>query len=226
MKTLRFLILPIVLSLLGGSGLLWAQGAPSGIPQTLRVRSFAVNTTPSATSGVILSGATYDSNNASNAQIGITNTTAGCASDLCTPLHASNGTDANFSINLTDVGAAVKFAQLGPTLNIPLNIRSRATSQELLKISAISFNGVAGCTTLLGPYNATSCARSAVGTYTVNLTAANFTALPVCTCMLQSNILGCGGVTNSAVQVALNVFNLTTAAATDSGNIQVICTGQ
>lgn len=223
MKTLRFLILPIVLSILGGSGLLWAQGAPSGIPQTLRVRTLGVSQTPSALSGHILATATDDTS--LNPQQQIINTTAGCTSDLCTYFNYSNATDADFQLKVTDVGAATKFAQIGPVANIPFKFVSRATSQELLKTAAAtSTSGAGACTFTLG-YNVTSCTRTGVGVYTVNLTAANFTQTPVCVSSTTGLAVVVGVFATSSTSTGVSTSNSTTGAAVDS-NWNIICTGQ
>lgn len=222
MKTLRFLILPIVLSILGGSGLLWAQGAPSGIPQTLRVRTIGINAAPNATSGIIQTAANYDSSTTS--QLNLINTTAGCTSDLCVPFNATNSTDADFRVAVTDVGAATKFAQIGPTVNIPLKFVSRATSQELLKMA--SATGSAAASTCVVSANVTACNRTGTGTYNIDLTAANFTVAP--SCAVTSGLLtaNCAhGTTTTTSSGAFSCVTTLTGAAVDAVH-SVVCIGQ
>jgi hypothetical protein len=60
----------------------------------------------------------------------IQNATSG--SGLSTFLDCSNGTDANFDVFISQVGAASKFATIGPTLSIPFNLQTATLARLVI----------------------------------------------------------------------------------------------
>lgn len=207
-----FLVALILLGVFAGGHYAFSQTGTGtfGIPYFLRAGFISLTTT---------------TDTATNPQALVTNTGAGCAADLCLPLQITNNTDADLLFRITDVGAATKFAQMGPSVNIPLRAASRATSQELLKSVAISWACATG--TVLRNYNGTSTSRTAAGQYTVNITAAGFTATPNCVVSVDTGNSTSDANPTSATNVAVLTLAPPTGLATDcGGNAALICVGQ
>lgn len=89
-----------------------------------------------------------------------------------------------------------------------------------------TINGAAGCTITGGSGGITSCTYNSAGNYTVNLTAAGYSARPACTA--NGTVSGTGTLVNTSVSSSTSVtfiFQVAlTGVATDAGwNFQ--CTG-
>lgn len=121
-------------------------GGGAGEGWTLVSCAYTATFTGVDANGVVLS---VDAGTTASAAFGnfrVVNTRTGAGNNVL--LHLTNATDANYEVNLSEVGAASKFARIGPTVSIPLDFKTNNATR--MRIEGATGRVLVGTTTNFG----------------------------------------------------------------------------
>lgn len=160
---------------LGGTGAGWtAVSIPdnTSITGTLDVSGLATFTGADVNGTAILLNTAVAATSFANLRVD--NTRSGSGSNIL--LDCSNGTDANCQTRVSEVGAATKFARIGPSTNIPLQIQTNNlprlqidASGRFLVNTTVNFGGSAAMDVEGGAVTAIFAKTSASGSFIMPL---------------------------------------------------------